>query len=372
MSSFTDAERIVLTSGDLLASKAQTLVNTVNCVGIMGKGIALAFKRRYPEMFEDYVRRCDRGEVELGRPYVYRAADHLIVNFPTKRHWRAVSRLDDIIIGLEYLEAHYEEWGVTSLAVPPLGCGNGQLEWDVVGPTLHRHLSRLRVPVELYVPFGVPVAAPGPEQLALAIADEAEADDRTRFVEPEWVALIAVLDRLQRHPHHWPVGRIMFQKLAYFATWSGVPTGLEYQAGSYGPYSDSLKRMVARLQNNGLVVEQQRGNMFEVVVGPTYRDAVDRFRDQLEVWRPAVERTVDLMARMDTHYAALDLCEHLDRKPSATEVVDAVQEWKVRRNPPLTRESIAGALAVLALRGWIEVEIDDAFRPLLEDAVGGI
>src|SRR6266487_775348 len=108
----------VVKIGDILASKAQTLVNTVNCVGIMGKGIALAFKRRYPEMFKDYVRRCDRGEVQLGRPYVYRADDHLILNFPTKQHWRAVSRLKDIIAGLEYLEAHSREWGITSLAVP--------------------------------------------------------------------------------------------------------------------------------------------------------------------------------------------------------------------------------------------------------------
>src|SRR5436190_16670969 len=118
VSSSAEAALIRLTSGDLLASKAQTLVNTVNCVGIMGKGIALAFKRQYPEMFKDYVRRCDRGEVRLGRPYVYRADDHLILNFPTKQHWRAVSRLEDIVAGLEFLEAHYREWGITSLAVP--------------------------------------------------------------------------------------------------------------------------------------------------------------------------------------------------------------------------------------------------------------
>src|SRR6266516_3463365 len=131
MSSSAEMGLVKVMSGDLLASKAQTLVNTVNCVGIMGKGIALAFKRRYPEMFKDYVRRCERGEVQLGRPYVYRADDHQILNFPTKQHWRAVSRLEDIIAGLEYLEAHYREWGLTSIAVPPLGCGNGQLEWEV-------------------------------------------------------------------------------------------------------------------------------------------------------------------------------------------------------------------------------------------------
>ena len=97
MSTSAESELVTFQSGDLLASKAQTLVNTVNCVGIMGKGIALAFKRRYPDMYKDYVRRCDVGSVKLGRPYAYQADDHLIVNFPTKNHWRAVSRLEDIV-----------------------------------------------------------------------------------------------------------------------------------------------------------------------------------------------------------------------------------------------------------------------------------
>lgn len=153
MSSQDERGNVTLASGNLLQSRAQTLVNTVNCIGVMGKGIALAFKRRYPEMFNDYAERCRRGEVGLGRPYLYKADDHWIVNFPTKQHWRARSHLQDVIDGLEYLEKHYREWGVTSLAVPALGCGNGQLEWNVVGPTIARHLGRFDIPVELYPPL---------------------------------------------------------------------------------------------------------------------------------------------------------------------------------------------------------------------------
>src|SRR6266536_5356806 len=108
--------------GDILQSKAQTLVNTVNCVGVMGKGIALEFKRRFPEMYDDYVRRCDSHEVRLGRPYLWRSlTPPFVLNFPTKNHWRSPSRLDDIVEGLRYLREHYAEWGITSLAVPPLG-----------------------------------------------------------------------------------------------------------------------------------------------------------------------------------------------------------------------------------------------------------
>jgi O-acetyl-ADP-ribose deacetylase (regulator of RNase III) len=108
-----------------LRARTQTLVNTVNCVGVMGKGIAATFKKRYPAMFDDYVRRCEHGEVRLGEPYLWTGTEPWVLNFPTKDHWRSVSRLEDIERGLEYLVEHYQQWGIQSLAVPPLGCGRG-------------------------------------------------------------------------------------------------------------------------------------------------------------------------------------------------------------------------------------------------------
>ena len=115
---------VTIVTGDLFASEAQTLVNAVNCAGVMGKGIALAFKRRFPEMFAEYSARCKRGEVRLSEPYLYRGQSlPYVLNFPTKNHWQSASKLEDIVAGLAYLEAHYRAWGVTSLAVPALGCG---------------------------------------------------------------------------------------------------------------------------------------------------------------------------------------------------------------------------------------------------------
>ena len=141
--------------GDMFESDSQTLINTVNCVGIMGKGIALEFKSRFPAMYQDYVKRCKAGEVTPGKPYLYRSLlPTWVLNFPTKGHWRDVSKFSDILAGLDYLEQHYKEWGITSLACPALGCGNGQLEWRVVGPTLYQHLSRLDILVKLYAPAG--------------------------------------------------------------------------------------------------------------------------------------------------------------------------------------------------------------------------
>ncbi len=143
--------------GDLFQSDAQTLVNAVNCAGVMGKGVAREFKKRYPEMYRDYAERCRRKQVLPGEPYLFRRLHPPnILNFPTKNHWRSASKLDDIVAGLEYLERHYREWGIRSLAVPALGCGHSQLEWRVVGPVLFRHLSRLDIPVELYAPVGTP------------------------------------------------------------------------------------------------------------------------------------------------------------------------------------------------------------------------
>lgn len=140
-------------------------MNTVNCVGVMGKGIALDFKRAFPPMFEDYVERCAAGQVRLGEPYLWPpvsaepgvprpAAIGLpwVLTFPTKGHWRSRSRLSDIADGLDWLEAHCEERGIESLAVPAPGCQNVGLRWDDIRPLLVERLGRLGIPVELYAP----------------------------------------------------------------------------------------------------------------------------------------------------------------------------------------------------------------------------
>ena len=130
----------------------QTLVNTVNCVGVMGAGIAKTFKLKYPDMFEEYKTRCKRNAVKTGQPYLYRALDRQIVNFPTKQHWRENSKIEYLVEGLKYLVAHIEAWNIRSLAIPPLGCGNGKLDWNIVLPIMLEHLQPLGIPIEIYAP----------------------------------------------------------------------------------------------------------------------------------------------------------------------------------------------------------------------------
>lgn len=132
---------ITYLSGDIFKSNAQVITNTVNCVGVMGKGLALAFKKKYPEMFEDYQRKCDEGEVIPGRPYLWEDDRTQVLNFPTKRHWRQDSLLSDIEEGLHYLAENYDEMGISSIAMPPLGCGLGGLNWNEVKLLIEKYLG---------------------------------------------------------------------------------------------------------------------------------------------------------------------------------------------------------------------------------------
>src|SRR4030043_1453826 len=279
--------------GDLFASKAQTIVNTVNCVGIMGKGIALEFKNRFPDMFDDYVNRCKRQEITLGSPYLYkRLVLPWILNFPTKEHWRSVSSIESIVHGLRYLLKHYQEWGITSLAVPPLGCGYGQLEWRVVGPTLYRFLGKMDIPVELYAPYDTPHKELQPEFLAGGAMPSPE------WIQPGLVALVEILNRIEQEPYHWSVGRVKFQKMAFVATQEGIPTGLKYQRGSFGPFAPEIKGIVTKLVNNGLIREERLGQMYAVKVGPTYKDARAAYTDDLKRWDSGINKIVDLFVRL--------------------------------------------------------------------------
>jgi O-acetyl-ADP-ribose deacetylase (regulator of RNase III)/uncharacterized protein YwgA len=365
--------------GDMFQSQAQTRVNTVNCVGVMGKGVALEFKKRFPDMFKDYVARCARGEVQLGRPYLYkRTVLPWILNFPTKKHWREVTNLQALVSGLEYLREHYRQWNITSLAVPPLGCGHGQLEWRIVGPTLYRLLATLDIPVELYAPYGTPHAELQPSFLGAAgrEGDLTVAMPEPQWIRPAWVALVEILRRLEAEPYHWPVGRTTFQKIAYVATEEGLDTGLNYQRGSYGPFCGEVKKMIARLQNHRLIQEERLGNMFHVRVGPSYSDAKKAYERPLQDLEPIIEKTVDLFLRLNTQqaelvatvlFAARQFQRQLGRSPSEREVLAEVMQWKQKRRPPLDESEVALTIRQLAAIGWLDVTAS-ADLPLVEDS----
>jgi len=126
----------------------QTIVNTINCMGVMGAGIALEFRLRFPKMYEDYLNRCSRKAVQIGKPYLYREyGDPWILNFPTKYHWKYPSKLEWIEQGLEYFTANYEQGNITSIAFPKLGSSRGKLEWEEVQSIMERHLQNVKIPI---------------------------------------------------------------------------------------------------------------------------------------------------------------------------------------------------------------------------------
>jgi O-acetyl-ADP-ribose deacetylase (regulator of RNase III) len=145
--------------GNLLTADVDALVNTVNTVGVMGKGIALQFKRAYPANYKAYRAACERGEVRLGRMFVVDTgalgAGRYVINFPTKKHWRNSSRLEDVATGLDDLVRVVAELGVTSVAIPPLGCGSGGLDWADVRPLIDRACARMpQVRMVVFAPAG--------------------------------------------------------------------------------------------------------------------------------------------------------------------------------------------------------------------------
>lgn len=369
---------IDILKGDILNSKAQTLVNTVNCVGIMGKGIALEFKKQFPDMYKDYIKRCKAGEVKLGKPYLFRRLiGPWILNFPTKDHWRSVTRLDDIVRGMRYIISHYKEWGITSLAVPPLGCGEGQLEWRIVGPTMYRYLKQLDIPVELYAPYGTPDIETQGTFLSQSMKSVTTGALTGSFkMKPDWVVIVEILARIENERYHWPIGRTILQKIAYFATEAGLSTELEYTRGSYGPFAPNLKSKITQLVNNGLIKEERLGSMLNVKIGPTYHDARKAYEKTILEREKVINRIANLFLRMKTkqaeaaatvHFAAKSLAKTQSKKPSEKQVLSNIMEWKQRRRPPLNESEVAKTIRNLAILEWLQVTPSHDL-PLPEDA----
>ena len=271
--------------GNIFESQAQTLVNTINCVGIMGKGIAQEFKKRYPNMFKDYKALCDKGKVRLGEPYIFKTLyDKAIINFPTKKHWRAMSRLDDIKKGLDNFIENYKQWGVASVAFPPLGCGNGGLKWEVVGPVIYQKLLAVDIPVEIYAPYGTFQKYLTKEFLSGANLSNKKGIVGRKYssFKPEWTTVLEVLHNLERQPYVKPVGRVIFQKICFIMQETGVDLDFKFSQGSYGPYSEDVETARKVMANSNMVFEEQVGRMIKLRIGPEYEVIRKEYKDIIQ------------------------------------------------------------------------------------------
>ncbi len=283
------------TQGNLLDAPVEAVVNTVNTVGVMGKGIALMFKEKYPENFAAYAAACKAGEVQVGKMFVTAGVEldgpRWLVNFPTKQDWRQPAKIEWVRTGLVALKELIREKGIRSIAIPPLGCGNGGLDWSIVRPMIEASLGSLSgVEVTVYEPtakYQNVAKKQGVEALTPARALIAEAVRRYGVLGIDCTLL-------ETQKLAWFLERTL-QRLGL-----GNPLDLRFVADRYGPYAQRLTHLLNGLDGSYLHCDKRLAD-----AGPS--DAVwfeDRKRGHLELYLrgpaaraflPAIEASDELI-----------------------------------------------------------------------------
>jgi len=281
-------------SGDLFLDKSEALVNTVNCVGVMGKGVALEFKHRWPENYKAYKKACDAKVLRPGNMLIFEITNlfgknetKFIVNFPTKDHWRAKSKLEYISEGLDTLVSDIKKYRIKSIALPPLGCGNGGLDWDIVRPMMLEKLSKLDdVNVSIYEPLK---GSDDPEYV--------ETHFKMTLGRAVFLKAIATLET----PFGGVLDRLSLQKIAYFLQVLGVPFNLDFTKNLYGPYSEALKKAIVALEDDYKLIAGFQADR-EAHVTPAGYAAAEDFLKNDEQSEAVIENLAKLVDGFETPY----------------------------------------------------------------------
>lgn len=341
-------------SGDLLRTDVDALVNTVNTVGVMGKGLALQFKRAYPDMFRDYARAAKAGELALGRVQVWETGrldgPRYVINFPTKGHWRSRSRLADVEAGLADLVRVVRELDVRSIAVPPLGCGNGGLAWSEVEPRIREAFAALPdVEVVLFAPAAPPAAS------TMTVSSP------TPRMTPGRAALVELL--VCYGDVALECSQVEVQKLMYFLQRTGEPLRLRYAPGRYGPYADNLRSVLRDMEGHYLsgfgdgsarVMDAE-----PIVVLPGASEAAGEVMAGQVATRARIERVMTLVDGFESMYG-LELLATVDwvisdgaSADDIDAVVAAVHRWSPRKGRMFSPRHIGTAVKALREHGWL-------------------
>lgn len=337
-------------TGDLLAADSEALVNSVNCVGVMGRGVALAFKRRFPDNFKAYKTACDWGELQAGRMFVFETGElvpRLIINFPTKQHWRARSRLADIKAGLSSLVAEVERHQIRSIALPPLGCGLGGLDWTDVKPCIHRALAGVAdLDALVFEPHGA-------DSVEVSLRDE-----KRPPMTPGRAALLGLMHRYLVGLAEPFVTLLEVHKLLYFMQEAGEPLRLRYVKAPHGPYAENLRHVLRALDGHYIEGGGAGGDRTDQplnLVPGAMREA-EKFLSQHPETRSRFDRVVELVAGFESPYGLELLATvhwvineiHTDETP---DVVRATYEWNDRKRQ-FSERQIELARDILHSRGW--------------------
>jgi O-acetyl-ADP-ribose deacetylase (regulator of RNase III) len=338
--------------GDLLMADAAALVNTVNCVGVMGKGIAWQFKKTFPENFKAYEAACRRKEVKPSRMFVFETGQmfnpRFIINFPTKRHWRGRSRYEDIAAGLQALVREVRERKIRSLAIPPLGSGLGGLQWGRVKAMIESAFGEISdVQVRLYEPEGSPDAKDMPVGTARPKMTVARA------------LLIKLMMQYARFAYRLTLLEI--QKLAYFLQESGMNLKLRYVKHLYGPYAHNLNKVLEILEGHHIrgYGDTQKPDV-EITLLPGAEKAADRFLQKDPNAAEHLERVADLVDGFETPYGMELLASvhwvavHDGEACDAESAVVSMGRWSDRKRQLFKPEHIRLAWERLQADGWVK------------------
>lgn len=349
---------IKYTTGDILSDRADAIVNTVNCVGVMGRGIALQFKKAWPKNFEAYAAACKQDEVRPGRMFVYETGrlspPRFIINFPTKRHWRGKSRLEDIESGLEDLRRVIAELGIDSIAIPPLGSGLGGLDWPEVRSHIEALLGDLEVEIRIYEPNGAP---------------QSENMSHVRKVPnmtPGRAALVALTRRYLGGLLDPSVSLLEVHKLMYFMQEAGEPLRLNYKKALYGPYAENLRHVLNEIEGHFVSGYADGGDAPDkpLKLVPGAVDEAEGFLQAHSGTKERFERVTKLVEGFESPYGMELLStvhwvlKHDDGPTSMPDLITRVYAWGERKKR-FTPRQIELAARALARHGWVESMPDE-------------
>ncbi|MGO9742929.1 MAG: macro domain-containing protein [Roseiarcus sp.] len=340
---------IELTTGDILQADVEALVNTVNCVGIMGRGVALQFKNAFPANFKAYEAACARQDVQPGRMFVFETGalgnPKFVINFPTKRHWRGKSRMEDIDSGLKALSQEVRSRGIRSIAIPPLGSGLGGLDWADVRPRIEAALRGIEgLDVIIFEPTTAPVAT--------------KSRDVPKMT-PGRAALVVLMNRYLAGLMDPFVTLIELQKLMYFMQEAGEPLRLNYVKHHYGPYADNLRHVLTKIEGHLVSGYRDGGDapdkLLELVPGAV-KDA-EAFLAADRDARIRFDRVGELVEGYETPFGLelLATVHWVATRENATDPDAAaakVYAWNDRKKR-FTRGQIAIAFETLREKGWL-------------------
>jgi O-acetyl-ADP-ribose deacetylase (regulator of RNase III)/uncharacterized protein YwgA len=324
--------------GDLFAEPVEALVNTVNCVGVMGKGVALEFKRRWPENFKAYKKLCDAKQLAPGKLYIFETkglfsseGPRFLVNFPTKDHWRSKSQLSYVKDGLDALAKAICDYRITSIAIPPLGCGNGGLDWADVKPLILSKLGELE---------GVEIIVFQPK----IVADEPEHIHAKFPMTFERAILLKSLGDLEIY-FDGAFDRISLQKIAYFLQALGVNFQLKFERNLHGPYSETLKNAFIALDKHGMISGFHQESRQSHVTRSGYAIADDYLKDVDKESSSIIDRLDKLIQGYESPYGLellssvhwLSNHEHYD---SVEQVIQAMRAWNDDKRNSFDENSI--------------------------------